>query len=83
MYGLEEEKRELEERCSDLVNELEAAQKLRKTNERNYQDEVRVLNNKIQQLNDHIEEIETRAKEKLRSSLTSDVNNNEDCVITY
>jgi len=83
VYGLEEEKRELEERCSDLVNELEAAQKLRKTNERNYQDEVRVLNNKIQQLNDHIEEIETRAKEKLRSSLTSDVNNNEDCVITY
>lgn len=74
-YGFEVEKKELEERCRDLVNELEAAQKLRKTNEINYQDEVRVLNNKIQQLNNHIEEIETRANEKLRSSLTSEVSN--------
>lgn len=67
------EKKELEERCSEFVNEIESAQDLRKKVEKNYQEELKVLNNKIQQLNQYIEEIETKNNEKLRFSLTGEV----------
>ena len=70
---LEVERGNLEERCNDLVNELENAQELRKKIEKNYQEEIRVLNEKIKQLNEYIDEMETKNNEKFRGSLTSEV----------
>ena len=55
------------------MNELEVVQGLRKKMEKSFQDENRVLSNKVQQLNQYIHEMETKNNEKLRNSLGADV----------
>ena len=69
------EKNHLEERCQELMTELEVVQGLRKKIEKSFQDENRVLSNKVQQLSQYIHEMETKNNEKLRNSLGADVNN--------
>lgn len=70
---LEAERANLEERCNELVSELESAQELRKKMEKNYQEEINILNENIKQLNEYIEEMETKHNEKFRGSLTGEV----------
>ena len=73
LQELEVERDELAERCNELVGELEVSQDLRKKVEKNYQEEIGVLNNKIHQLNEYIQEMEAKNNEKFRGSLTGEV----------
>ncbi len=73
IHELEVERDDLAERCNELVGELEVAQDLRKKVEKNYQEEIGVLNNKIHQLNEYIQEMEVKNNEKFRGSLTGEV----------
>jgi len=73
IHELEVERDDLAERCNELVGEIEVAQDLRKKVEKNYQEEIGVLNNKIHQLNEYIQEMEVKNNEKFRGSLTGEV----------
>jgi len=70
---LELEKKQLEDKCQDLMNDIESLQEHKKRIERNYKDEVRLMNTKVQELNDYIHELELKNTQRLKGSLGSEV----------
>jgi len=69
---LELEKKQLEDKCQDLMNDIESLQEHKKRIERNYKDEVRLMNTKVQELNDYIHELELKNTQRLKGSLGSE-----------
>jgi len=56
-----------------MMKELQTTQDLRTKLEKNYRDEVAVLNDKIRQLNAYMEEMEAKNNERLRNSVPGEV----------
>lgn len=56
-----------------MMKELEVAQDLRSKLEKNYRDEVAVLNDKVRQLNEYIEDMEAKNNDRLRNSVPGEV----------
>ena len=67
------EKNDLEEKCGQLLKDMELAQEHRKRMEKSYQDAINLLDEKVTGLNDYIQDLETRNTERMRRSLTPEV----------
>lgn len=71
---LETENRALEARCHELLNDIEQVQAHKQKIEKSYQEETRLLNEKVKELNEYIRGLEAKKNEKLREALSPDVN---------
>jgi len=70
---LELDKKDLEEKCQDLMNDIESLQEHKKRIEKNYKDEVRLMNTKVQELTDYIHELELKNTQRLKGSFGTEV----------
>ena len=68
--GVRGEKRQIEEKYNALLTDMESIQDHRKRIEASYQEEVEVLNNKIAQLNDYVEDLESKYNKKVKEYIS-------------
>jgi len=73
------EKMEYENKCQDLMSDLESAQEHKKKIELNFNEEIKLLNNKIKELNNYILELETKNTQRLRDSIGAEVRSSICC----
>jgi len=80
---LENDKKEYENKCQDLMSDLESAQEHKKRIEQNYNEEIKLLNNKIKELNNYIQELETKNTQRLRDSIGTEVKFNHSYYLNF
>lgn len=70
---IKKEKRELEEKYNNILKEFERSQDHKKKIEANYQEEVKILNDKIAQLQSYGDDLEKKYTKKLKQVISPGV----------
>jgi hypothetical protein len=69
------DKRDVDQKLADTIDDLNNAHEHRKKMEKNYLDNIALLNNKIRELSEYVEDLETKNNMRVRESFMPDVNN--------